>query len=49
MKRLTKILILIMTNFLAQNSKFDYVITFEPDRISTRSKGRFVHLGEVNT
>ena len=31
----------------AQNRKFDKVLTFEPDGILTRSKRRFVHLGEV--
>ena len=34
---------------LAQNHKPDKVLTFEPDAISTRSKRRFVDLGEVNT
>ena len=44
----TKILIIIlMTKIWTQYRKYDKVITFEHDRISTRSKRRFVHLGKV--
>ena len=52
-KRLTKIIIILiiiilMTKIWAQNRQFDKVITFEPNGILTRSKRRYVHLGEVN-
>ena len=45
-KRLTKIIL--MTKIWAQNRKFDEDITLEPNGILTRSKRRFLHLGEVN-
>ena len=40
---------ILKTKSWAKNHKFDTVITFEPHEISTRSKRRFVHLGEVIT
>ena len=44
---LTKILI-IMTKIWAEKRKFDKVVNFEADQISTCSQQRFVHSGEVN-